>query len=69
MNDLDELSNFPKLDFELVGEDGNAWAILSRVDRAARRRWTTAQRNTWRKAAMAGDYDHLLRAAMAVQSQ
>jgi hypothetical protein len=49
----------------LVGEDGNAFAILGRCLRAARSAgWTEEQSKAFREEATAGDYDHLLRVVM-----
>ena len=47
---------------KLVGEDGNAFAILGRAARVARKHnldWATIQ-----KEATSGDYDHLLQTMM-----
>jgi len=50
---------------QLVGTDGNAFAILGAAIRAARRAgWTKQQRDTYVTAATAGDYDHLLAVTM-----
>ena len=49
----------------LVGENGNAFAIIALCMRAGRAAgWTQAQRDTVRAEMMAGDYDHLLQTAM-----
>ena len=50
---------------KLVGEDGNAFAILGRASRAARKAGMPA--GWWDKVhteATSGDYDHLLRTMM-----
>ncbi len=45
----------------LVGEDGNAFAILARFARAARQAgWTDEEIAEVRKEATSGDYNHLL---------
>ena len=45
----------------LVGEDGNAFAILGRFQREARREgWSPEQIKAVMDDAMSGDYDHLL---------
>ena len=50
---------------KLVGEDGNAFAILGRCRGAAKRAgWTSAQIEEFRTEAMSGDYNHLLRTVM-----
>jgi hypothetical protein len=51
-----------KPQLNLVGEDGNAFAILGRAARVARQNgmdWETIQ-----KEATSGDYDHLLQTMM-----
>lgn len=46
---------------KLVGEDGNAFAILGRFQKAARRSgWTKEQIHVVMKEAMSSDYNHLL---------
>ena len=50
---------------QLVGTDGNAFAILGRAIRAAKAAgWSREQRDAYTKAATAGDYDHLLATTM-----
>jgi hypothetical protein len=50
---------------KLVGEDGNAFAILGRCNRSARAAgWTDDQWRVFHDEATAGDYDNLLRTAM-----
>lgn len=45
----------------LVGEDGNAFAVLGRFQREARREsWSPEQIKAVMDDAMSGDYDHLL---------
>ena len=49
----------------LVGEDGNAFAILGRCVRAGRRAgYTEKQLEEFRTEATSGDYDHLLATCM-----
>lgn len=49
----------------LVGEDGNAFAILGRCTVAARRAgWSKDQIDAFQKKATAGDYNHLLRTVL-----
>ena len=51
--------NKPKL--ELSGQDGNAFSILGRARRVARKAgWTDEEFSKFREEAMAGSYDHLL---------
>ena len=50
---------------KLVGEDGNAFAILARCFSAARKaKWTPEQITLFKNEATAGDYDHLLRVVL-----
>lgn len=50
----------------LVGEDGNAFAIMGRVKRALEREGNPKRViDSYLKQARAGDYDHLLRVALA----
>ena len=49
----------------LVGEDGNAFSIMGRCSRAARKAgWTQEQIDAVMNEMRAGDYDHLLQTAM-----
>ena len=46
---------------QLSGEDGNAFGVIARCCKAARKAgWSAEQIETFRGEAMAGDYDHLL---------
>ena len=48
----------------LVGENGNAFAIMGACKRAAQRAgWTADQINDVLEEMMSGDYDHLLQVA------
>jgi hypothetical protein len=50
---------------QLVGQDGNAFSILGRCQKAARRAgWSKEQIEEFRKEAMSDDYDHLLQTVM-----
>lgn len=58
----------PKFDIpvRLIGQDGNAFAIIGRVTRAMRDNGCTPEDvNTFLTEATSGDYDHLLRTVMA----
>ena len=49
----------------LVGEDGNAYAILGRCNRAARKAgWSKERQDAFVAKATSGDYDNLLRTVM-----
>lgn len=53
----------PKM--KLIGEDGNAFAILGRASAAAKKAgWGKDRISAFTKEAMAGDYNHLLRTVM-----
>lgn len=52
------------VDVKLVGEDGNAFAIMGRVARALRDAGATADEVAqYQDESMSGDYDKLLRVA------
>ena len=54
-----------KVRMNLVGEDGNAFAIMGRFQREARRAgWTATEIETVLTEARSGDYDHLLQVIM-----
>lgn len=60
--------NEPKYDIDvnLIGQNGNAFVILGLVSKALRRAGASpAEIEEFQKEAMASDYDHLLRTAMA----
>ena len=57
---------YPDIQVRLVGEDGNAFAILGRVQKALKQHGVDADEvKAFRAEAMKGDYDHLLRTCMA----
>ena len=59
------LHNPAPVKMPLVGEDGNAFAILGRFKREARREgWSPEQIKAVMDDATSGDYDHLLRVMM-----
>lgn len=56
---------YPQVRVHLVGEDGNAWSIMSRVASAMRRAGVPADEvSAYIKQSTSGDYDNLLRTAM-----
>ena len=56
---------YPDVIVPLVGEDGNAFAILGRVDEALRRAGADRdERKEFYDEATEGDYDHLLSTVM-----
>lgn len=55
----------PEIRVKLTGTDGNAFAIMAKVSLAMKRAGLPqSEIDAFRADAMAGDYDHLLRAAM-----
>lgn len=58
-------SNTTKPRVQLVGRDGNAFAIIGACHRAARQAgWSEDEWRAVREQMMAGDYNHLLCTAM-----
>ena len=56
---------YPKVKVKLAGEDGNAFSILGRVCRALRKAEVPYEQvEAYRKEAMSGGYDNLLRVTM-----
>jgi hypothetical protein len=53
-----------KVTVKLVGEDGNAFAILGRVSKALRRSGQPEAAKEYLAKATAGDYNHLLAVTM-----
>ena len=59
--DILEKPRYPDVDVRLVGEDGNAFAILGICYRAAQQQGVPAEDvKAFMQEAIAGDYDHLL---------
>lgn len=59
-------TKYPEIEVELLGEDGNAFAILGTVRRALRRAGVSEEeRAAFMAEATSGDYDHLLQTVMA----
>lgn len=57
---------FPEVRVPLVGEDGNAFAILGRAKKALERGGATPEEVTeFMDEAKSGDYNHLLQTVMA----
>lgn len=56
---------YPDVTVQLTGEDGNAFFIIGRVSQALRRAGVDNDEiEAFRKEAMSGDYDNVLRTAM-----
>lgn len=63
-----DLAQYPDVKVRLVGEDGNAFAIIGRVSGALRRAGHTNASKEFADEAMTGDYNHVLRTVMAYVS-
>lgn len=60
---------YPHINVQLIGADGNAFAILGRVSKAMRRgKCTAAQVDDFMTEATSSDYNHLLRTTMKTVS-
>ena len=56
---------YPKIVVKLVGQDGNAFAILGSVNKALQRGGVSKEeRDVFMADATSGDYDHLLQTVM-----
>ena len=58
-------TKYPEINIPLVGEDGNAFSILGRVQRIMRKNDLADEFTVFQSEATAGDYNHLLRTVMA----
>lgn len=57
---------YPDIEVELIGGDGNAFAVLGSVQKAMRRAGVDkSDIDLYLKEAMSGDYDNLLRVTMS----
>lgn len=57
---------YPHIKVRLVGQDGNAFAIIGRVTKAMQRAKVSLQEiNRFQAEAMSGDYNHLLSVVMS----
>lgn len=55
---------YPDVEVRLVGEDGNAFMIMTRVSQALKEHGVSAEEiERYREESMSGDYDNLLRVA------
>jgi hypothetical protein len=56
---------YPEIEVQLVGEDGNAFAIMGRVANALKRAGVSqAEIDEYYAESTSGDYDNLLRTAV-----
>ena len=58
-------TKYPHINIPLVGEDGNAYAILGRVRGIMNRNGLGDKRDEFYAEATSGDYNHLLRTVMS----
>ena len=58
------MPKYPDVQVRLLGEDGNAFAILGRVRKALQKAGHGDAVEEFTKEATAGDYDHLLRTVL-----
>lgn len=57
---------YPHIKVRLVGQDGNAFAIIGRVTKAMQRAKVSLQEiNQFQAESMSGDYNHLLSVVMS----
>lgn len=60
------MAKYENVTVNLVGEDGNAFAIMGRVSKALQRAGASkAERDAYYNEATSGDYDNLLRVTMS----
>jgi len=58
---MSDYIKYPKIEVELVGQDGNAFVIIGRVQKAMQRAKVPREEiDKFKKEAQSGDYDHLL---------
>lgn len=58
-------TKYPNIEVELVGQDGNAFAIMASVSKAMRRAQVPqTEIDKYLEESTSGDYDHLLVTAM-----
>ena len=59
------VKELPRFPLKLVGENGNAFLIIGKFSRAARKAgWSQQDIERVREEITAGDYDHLLQTVM-----
>jgi hypothetical protein len=60
------MTKYPEIEVQLTGQDGNAYAIMGAVQKALRKAEVSKDEiDEYLKESMSGDYNHLLRTAMA----
>jgi len=59
------MSKYPDIEVELIGQDGNAFLILGKVQKALREGGVSDEEvKQYYEEATSGDYNHLLRTTM-----
>ena len=59
------MPKYPEIRVQLIGEDGNAFAIIGRVSKSMRQAGVAKEeRDEFMAEATSGDYDNLLRVTM-----
>lgn len=65
ITERERFPKYPDVRVRMVGEDGNAYAIIARVGRALRRAGIPEEEVAeFRREATSGDYDNVLQTAM-----
>jgi len=60
------MTRHPEIDVQIIGQDGNAFHVLGKVNRALKRAGLSdEERAEFMAEATSGDYDHLLATVMA----
>ena len=58
------MTKYPEIEVSLIGQDGNAFAIMGAVSNALRKAGVSKEEiNQYTSESMSGDYDNLLRVA------
>ena len=55
---------YPDITVKLIGEDGNAFAVIGKVSRAIKSKYGKEASDAFFKEATQGDYNHLLATCM-----
>ena len=60
------MPKYPEIEVELIGQDGNAFAIMGAVQKALRKGGVSKDEiDEYLKESMSGDYDNLLATAVS----
>jgi hypothetical protein len=59
------MTKYPEIEVQLLGQDGNAFAIMGAIQKALRKAEVPKEEiDLYLKESMSGDYENLLRTAM-----